>query len=119
MGETSIDLCFKLKQEVGSFALMGGTGFEQMDFLQCCKFAEGDSRILMQKMARDSLRQYQKKGNTAAGSGEEERLCAELAKALGTGGQNAWDENFETVYALAEAVMERFLHDKREAVAKL
>ena len=27
-----------------------------MDFLQCCKFAEGDSRILMQKMARDKLK---------------------------------------------------------------
>lgn len=23
------------------------------DFLQCCKFVEGDSRILMQKMVRD------------------------------------------------------------------
>ena len=54
--EMAIDHCFRLKQEVGSYALMGGTGFEQMDFLQCCKFAEGDSRILMQKMARDSFR---------------------------------------------------------------
>eukprot|EP00439_Symbiodinium_sp_Y106_P069494 s1443_g11.t5 len=32
--ETSIDLCFRLKQDVGSHALMGDTGFEQMDFLQ-------------------------------------------------------------------------------------
>jgi len=47
--ETSIDVCFRLKQEVGSYALMAGTGFEKMDYLQCCKFAEGDSRILMQK----------------------------------------------------------------------
>ncbi|KAJ3305987.1 hypothetical protein HDU76_004919, partial [Blyttiomyces sp. JEL0837] len=54
--EVSIELCFALKQEVGSYALMAGTGFEQMDFLQCCKFAEGDSRILMQKMARDLFR---------------------------------------------------------------
>ncbi|KAK3256136.1 hypothetical protein CYMTET_34714, partial [Cymbomonas tetramitiformis] len=46
--ETSIALCFRLKQEVGSYALMGDTGFEHTDFLQCCKFAEGDSRILMQ-----------------------------------------------------------------------
>lgn len=37
-----------LMQEVGSFALMAGTGFERTDYLQCCKFAEGDSRILMQ-----------------------------------------------------------------------
>ena len=44
--DESIELCFRLKQEVGSYALMAGSGFEQMDFLQCCKFAEGDSRIL-------------------------------------------------------------------------
>lgn len=39
---------------------MAGSGFEQMDFLQCCKFAEGDSRILMLKMARDRLSVYRK-----------------------------------------------------------
>ena len=54
--ETSIDLCWRLKQEVGSYALMGSSGFKHLDFLNCCKFAEGDSRILMQKMARDRLR---------------------------------------------------------------
>ena len=27
---------------------MAGSGFERSDYLQCCKFAEGDSRILMQ-----------------------------------------------------------------------
>ena len=32
--EASIDLCFRLKQEVGSFALMGDSGFAHMDFLQ-------------------------------------------------------------------------------------
>ena len=41
---------------------MAGSGFEQMDFLQCCKFAEGDSRILMLKMARYRLRAFQKEG---------------------------------------------------------
>mmetsp|Transcript_48242 Transcript_48242/g.86987 ORF Transcript_48242/g.86987 Transcript_48242/m.86987 type:complete len:413 (+) Transcript_48242:100-1338(+) len=61
--ETTIDLCFKLKQELGSYALMGGTGFEKMDYLQCCKFAEGDSRILMQKMTRDRLQAFSKKTN--------------------------------------------------------
>ena len=35
--ETSIELCHRLKQEVGSFALMAGTGFERLDYLQCCK----------------------------------------------------------------------------------
>jgi len=52
-------LCFKLQQEVGSFALLGGGGFEHLDMLLCCKFAEGDERILMQKMARDRLKQTQ------------------------------------------------------------
>tara|TARA_B110001469_G_scaffold115039_1_gene119374 strand:+ start:248 stop:472 length:225 start_codon:yes stop_codon:yes gene_type:complete len=71
--ETSIDLCWRLKQEVrshalsgpnpnpnpnpnpdqvGSYALMGSSGFKHLDFLNCCKFAEGDSRVLMQKMVR-------------------------------------------------------------------
>merc|ERR1719171_1480122 len=104
--ETSIQLCFALKQEVGSYALMGGTGFEQSDFLQCCKFAEGDSRILMQKMARDRLRGFQK-NRDGSGSAEETRLCEELASAMASGGKNAWDDNFEKVFALAEAIMER------------
>ena len=41
-----------LCSQVGSYALMRDSGFAQTDFLQCCKFAEGDSRILLQKMAR-------------------------------------------------------------------
>lgn len=40
--EESIEMCHRLQNEVGSYALMGGTGFEQKDFLTCCKFAEGD-----------------------------------------------------------------------------
>ena len=36
----------------------GGTGFEKLDYLQCCKFAEGDSRILMQKLTRDRLQAW-------------------------------------------------------------
>merc|ERR1712139_391220 len=54
--ETSIDLCFRLKQDVGSYALMDGTGFGETHFLQACRFAEGDSRILMQKLARDRFK---------------------------------------------------------------
>jgi hypothetical protein len=76
--EGAIALCFALKQEVGSYALMAGSGFEQMDFLQCCKFAEGDSRILMQKMARDIVRA--KRGE---GAGETKAL-AELQVCVGT-----------------------------------
>lgn len=104
--ETSIDHCFRLKQEVGSYALMGGSGFEQMDFLQCCKFAEGDSRILMQKMARDAFRAYQKdralpEGVTAA--------CETLGRGLsqrsseGASAAESWDACWESVYDLAKA----------------
>ena len=56
--------CMYVFVQVGSYALMAGSGFEQSDFLQCCKFAEGDSRILMLKMARDRLSQFRK--NAAA-----------------------------------------------------
>merc|ERR1712039_1139368 len=84
--ETAISLCFRLKQEVGSYALMGDTGFEQMDFLQCCKFAEGDSRILMQKMARDRMAIF-KKGQK--GNEQEDVICRELAEALQKGGPDA------------------------------
>lgn len=101
--ETSIALCFKLKQEVGSFALMAGTGFEKMDYFQCMKFAEGDSRILMQKLARDRMSRFRK--NPSAGHGEENALCRELAAALATGGADAWDEHWVLVYKIADAVI--------------
>jgi len=47
---------FFFHEQVGSYALMHGTGFELMDMLLCCKFAEGDSRILQLKLARDRLK---------------------------------------------------------------
>merc|ERR1711865_772895 len=99
--EMSIDLCFRLKQDVGSFALMGGKGFGEMDFLQACKFAEGDSRILMQKVSRDRV-----KASQEVGSETEKALAAELKQIAGQG-QQAWDENFEKVYDLAWIVVKR------------
>jgi len=103
--ESSIDLCFRLKQDVGSFALMGGTGFGEMDFLQACKFAEGDSRILMQKLARDRLR-----AQKPLGSDGEQALAKEL-QAIVSQGPTAWDENFEKVYDLAWTVVTRIVDD--------
>ena len=80
--ETCVELCHRLKQEVGSYALMAGTGFEHTDFLQCCKFAEGDSRILSQKLARDAFGEWQRNersfGNKRPPPGwspEEVRAC--------------------------------------------
>eukprot|EP00933_Yihiella_yeosuensis_P072293 TRINITY_DN8064_c1_g4_i4.p1 TRINITY_DN8064_c1_g4~~TRINITY_DN8064_c1_g4_i4.p1 ORF type:complete len:467 (+),score=85.99 TRINITY_DN8064_c1_g4_i4:180-1580(+) len=114
--ETTIDLCFKLKQEVGSYALMGGTGFEKMDYLQCCKFAEGDSRILMQKLARDRLQAFSKKQD---GSGKEVEICKNLGSKLMAGGKNAWNENWTSVYDLANAVVDRVVDQVASPTSKL
>ena len=78
--EESIEISHRLQNEVGSYALMAGTGFEQKDFLTCCKFAEGDSRILMQKMSRDRLKLFEKKqaSTDPATWDEETKLCAAL-----------------------------------------
>ena len=111
--EESISMCFRLKQEVGSFALMADAGFKHMDFLQCCKFAEGDSRILMQKMARDAMKSDVKTGGEGMSS-EELRLCKAIGDGMAialkeNGGDKgkAWDSEWVNVYALAEAVMKR------------
>jgi len=118
--EKSIDLCWRLKQEVGSYALMADSGFRHLDFLSCCKFAEGDSRVLMQKMARDRLKRFVKEAKASGkppvtSAGEEEQLCAALAgkMAAATGDKKGeaaiWDEEWLSVYALAEATMKRTL----------
>ena len=159
--EASIDLCWRLKQEVGSYALMGDSGFAHLDFLSCCKFAEGDSRVLMQKMARDRFKLHLREAAAAAAADaepaeaypnaavgghsghrgfrgvpslsprtqwgdrkptpceEERRLCTLLATALAPAGKDKasqaalWDENWETVYALAEATMDRTMDPVR------
>ena len=117
--EHSIDLAWRLKQEVGSYALMGSSGFKHLDFLNCCKFAEGDSRILMQKMARDRLRKFAAdlKAGAADDGTEEARLAGELAAALAPAkGDKArqaalWDEHYLLVYALAEQMMGRTIRE--------
>mmetsp|Transcript_42365 Transcript_42365/g.79386 ORF Transcript_42365/g.79386 Transcript_42365/m.79386 type:complete len:479 (+) Transcript_42365:66-1502(+) len=103
--ETGISLCWKLKQEVGSYALMHGCGFEQLDYLQCCKFAEGDSRILMQKITRDRVKAFQKgfKGP------EAEARCCEAIIALD--GKKDPFAMHKRVYELAEAVISRTIDE--------
>ncbi|EOD25243.1 hypothetical protein EMIHUDRAFT_450487 [Emiliania huxleyi CCMP1516] len=108
-----------IHSEVGSYALMGDSGFGSMDFLQCCKFAEGDSRVLMLKMARDRLRRYAKEAKSGAplpaGEEEEAALCEALAAAVGTAKGDkaleaaAWDREWRGVHALAESIMRRTL----------
>jgi len=111
--ETAISLCWKLKQEVGSYALMTGCGFEQLDYLQCCKFAEGDSRILMQKMSRDRLKAFQK---GFEGPTKEAQLCRDLLESGKKGDVAA--EHLQ-IYDLAEAVMQRTLESFNSPAAKL
>ncbi|KAH8069666.1 acyl-CoA oxidase [Aureococcus anophagefferens] len=90
--DVSVDRVHKLRLEVGSYALMSNTGFELADMLLCCKFAEGDTRILMQKIARDRLKKLQKDG------------LAGLAA-----GAAAWNEQWAAVYELADLVCARHL----------
>mmetsp|Transcript_80970 Transcript_80970/g.223938 ORF Transcript_80970/g.223938 Transcript_80970/m.223938 type:complete len:484 (-) Transcript_80970:139-1590(-) len=111
--ETAISLCWRLKQEVGSYALMTGCGFEQLDYLQCCKFAEGDSRILMQKISRDRLKAFQ---NGIRGSNEEARLCEGVLAASKRG--DATGEHLQ-MYSLAEAVIARTVEQFVGGVSKL
>lgn len=58
--EDSIKHVNTLQNEIGSYALMYESGFGERDFLTCCKFAEGDTRILMQKIAREQMKKYNK-----------------------------------------------------------
>jgi acyl-CoA oxidase len=113
---------------------MAGTGFEHTDFLQCCKFAEGDSRVLMMKMARDRVGVLTNK-NRGAGAGEtaasifasrrEAEAAAALAEALkaaasrGSSPAEAWDEVSESAYALAAIAIEEIVQKWLEPRAKL
>lgn len=85
----------------------------------CCKFAEGDSRILMQKMSRDRMKRYIKKDPVPDGVDErdweaENEACAALQKKMGNimseqglDYQQAWDANWRDVYAISELIMDR------------
>jgi acyl-CoA oxidase len=112
--DESIDMCFRLKKEVGSYALMAGAGFDQMDFLSCCAFAEGDSRILKMKLARDRLRDFQKAGTV--GSPQEDELCRAISSGMAdhvaaspADKQGAMDAQWRLMYQLADASAHRII----------
>jgi len=98
--ETSMQLCFRLKQEVGSYALMEGTGFEHLDFLSCCKFAEGDSRILQSKLCRDAVRA---KNAYPGRSKLENELLVKMKQSNG--------QDFRLTFQLADAICERTIDE--------
>ena len=80
-----------------------------------CKFAEGDSRILMLKMARDRMKKFMKEGT--AGDEKEVELCMKLATGMqknmadGMDKLQAWDQEYLTVYELAHAIMARVMRE--------
>eukprot|EP00941_MAST-03F_sp_MAST-3F-sp1_P000497 g497.t1 len=115
-----------LRQEVGSYALMWGTGFELVDMFLCCKFAEGDSRILQQKLTRDRLLQLKRGGlssvfsETLNGNGKEALAAASLAQKLAPAGKDrgklaaAMDANFREIYELADLIAARHVRDGKK-----
>jgi acyl-CoA oxidase len=116
--ETAIELTFRLKQEVGSYALMDEASFKNSDFLQCCKFAEGDSRILSQKLARDAFSGFLKQNS--ARSIREASICESIRRQIqkykedrgGTYNKiDAWDSCWEDVYELANAICDRVMRE--------
>lgn len=86
----------------------------------CCKFAEGDSRILRQKLARDRLKVVAKGGVGAAVAGafdKEGRKALLLASKLKPAGRDlkklavAMDKNWKDIYALSERIEQRHMQD--------
>jgi|EP00927_Polykrikos_kofoidii_P014649 alkylation response protein AidB-like acyl-CoA dehydrogenase len=101
--ETVVQLCFRLKQTVGSRALMANSGFESLDSMQVAKFAEGESFVLMMKLARDRVKQK----NLSNVKKEEEAIVAELGKSSPA----QWAAKADQVYHLAELVMDRTMEE--------
>lgn len=102
---------------------MHGSGFELEDMLLTCKFAEGDSRILAQKIARDRLKKLQLDGPVAAvaallSSDRREAFVAiSLARKLAPAGRDpkklaaVMDASWRQVYELADLVAARRIRD--------
>ncbi|CAK9016961.1 Acyl-coenzyme A oxidase (Acyl-CoA oxidase) [Durusdinium trenchii] len=120
--QTAIDLTDRLRREVGSYALMASSGMQSVAWLSMCAFAEGDTRILMQKLARDSMKKFKASSWTDTGkeivfgtSAEQQEMKFRflLSRALSGAASAAdssrlWNENWELVYGLAEAVCDRY-----------
>lgn len=125
--ERNIDLLNRIKMDVGSYALMESSGLQHIDFLQACKFAEGDSRILSQKMVRDLIMDVMKgkkrqgmtpangAGNTPEAMAQEEKLLKQLLGKLSAAGndkkafQKIWDAEWRQVYKIADCIQNRVI----------
>ena len=115
--ETAIHWCHRLQQEVGSYALSARSGFGQLGYLQCCKFAEGDSRVLLHKLARDRYIHYVKheKGQLKEDFGganamdTEVAMCWELDSVVQSSGWGGWAMEQERVERLGWMVVGRWM----------
>jgi len=125
--ERNIALLNRLKMDVGSYALMDSSGLQHIDFLQACKFAEGDSRILAQKMVRDLVGDVLKgkkrqgmmpangAGNAPEAMAEEEALLKDLLGKLSKAGNDKkafgkiWEAEWRQVYKLADCIQNRII----------
>ena len=115
--DVAIQCVHRLRQEVGSYALTGNTGFELVDMFLCCKFAEGDSRILQMKLARDRMKRLKKDGVATAVMqsifDEETRIALSLGRKFSAAGKDldkladAMNTNWEDMYRLADLVADR------------
>lgn len=75
--DDSIKHVHALQNEIGSYAIMHESGFGHRDFLTCCKFAEGDTRILLQKIAREQIKKYNK--NALSTNKKINELCFKIS----------------------------------------
>ncbi len=110
--EDSIAYVHKLQNEVGSFALLRGAGFEMRDYLTCCKFAEGDSRVLMHKMARDRLKLFQKNEMRSDPSSwnEECHLCHAITTELQKD-PSSIDRHWQSLDRLSMMIIDRTIQE--------
>lgn len=117
----AVERSHALRLEVGSYALMHETGFELIDMFLCCKFAEGDSRILQMKLMRDRLKKLKKDGafNTLmqvfGNDGKEALAALKLAQKLQPAGRDLkkmdalFTENWQDIYRLATLIEDRHI----------
>ena len=136
--EAGLEIQHQLESEVGSYALTSDSGFQYKDLLLCCKFAEGDSRVLKMKMARDRLERVRSRGVLAELSGwvtgtgaerAESYTALMLARAMDlarrAGGSSSekrglamaaeWDRQWERVYGLADMGCARHMREAEAA----
>lgn len=115
--EEAIRWCGRLQQQVGSYALRRSSGFGELGYLQCCKFAEGDTRVLLMKLARDRYRQHQlarhrnEDGGGASAVDQETMLCWELDGVVARSGWAGFAQESVRVERLAQMVVDRLLAD--------